>query len=102
MDNDADSIMTPHGGEDQDEMMQDSRAAFGYYRPDIKQIPDPLTYKEAVKKYRQHADPNMGEHIKNLKKLGLGYTIAKANKTVISTRQRSHGQELNRYLGVNP
>ena len=31
---------------------EDSTAAFGYYRPEIRAAPDPLTYVEAMRKYR--------------------------------------------------
>ena len=100
--NDGDSIMTHNeGGEGtNDEMLSDSRAAFGYYRPEIKHTPDPLTYKEAVKKYRQHAEPHMGEQIKNLKKIGMGNMIARVNKPYSHARQRSDGNDMTRYLGV--
>ena len=56
----------------QDELMQDSAAAqFGYYRPEIRAIPDPMSYKEAVRKYRQTADQGIADHSRHMKKLGI-------------------------------
>ena len=37
----------------EDSLFENSRAAFKVYRPECKTIPDPLTYREAVKKYRK-------------------------------------------------
>ena len=49
-----------------DELMMgnDSKTAFALYRPEIRKITGPLTYKQAVKKYRQNAEPHLGEHQK--------------------------------------
>ena len=82
----------------QDELMQDSRAAFGLYRPEIKQVPDPMSYKEAVRKYRMHADPHMGEYSKVMRKLGNHQTMLKMAKAK-NQRHKSTGHELGKYLG---
>ena len=54
-----------------EELMQESHAHYGFYRPEVRQIADPLTYKEAVRKYRQHADPPMTDHMQRMRKLGV-------------------------------
>ena len=71
------SIMSPTAGDDEfnqinghDYLMQDSRAAFAYHRPEIRGVPDPLTHKEAVKKYRQHADPSLYDYLGHMRKMG--------------------------------
>ena len=33
----------------------ESKAAFAVYRPEIRGIPDPLTYREAIRKYKRQA-----------------------------------------------
>ena len=50
---------------------EDSAAVFGYYRPEIRAAPDPLTFMEAKIKYRQHAEPHMAQRIKEMKRLGV-------------------------------
>ena len=37
----------------EDSVFESEQAHFKLYRPDCKTIPDPLTYKEAVRKYRR-------------------------------------------------
>ena len=54
-----------------DELMQDSHAQYGFYRPEIRNLNDPLTYKEAVRKYRQHADPHMSDQMRTMRKIGM-------------------------------
>ena len=70
------SIMSPTAGDEHynhmepDYLMQDSRAAFAYHRPEIRGVADPLTHKEAVKKYRQHADPNLYDYLGHMRRIG--------------------------------
>jgi len=65
----ANDDMNNNNGED--ELMQDSRAHYGLYRPEIRGLPDPLTYKEAVRRYRQQAEPHMAEANRQMKKIGM-------------------------------
>ena len=53
----------------EDTMATDPKAAFGYHRPEIRHTPDPLTHKEALKKYRKQADPHsMGDYGRSMKR----------------------------------
>ena len=52
--------------------MQDSRANFGLYRPEIREVPGPLTYKQAKRKYRMNAEPHMHDYAKTMRKMNLG------------------------------
>ena len=71
-----DSIMSPTGDEMHDEeLMHDSQAHYGYYRPEIRNLNDPLTYKEAVRKYRQQADPHMTDQMRVMRKIGVQNSI---------------------------
>lgn len=82
----------------EDELMQDSRAAFGVYRPEIRHIPDPLTFKEAKRKYRMQAD-NLDDHARRMKKLGTYRAIVKAGKTERNSSQINSNGEMGKYLG---
>ena len=73
-----------------------SRANFGLYPPEIREIPGPLTYKEAKRKYRMNADPNMIDYATKMKRLQLGIARKPSNP-----RGRSTNQELAFYIGQN-
>ena len=86
-----------------DELMQDSRCAFGIYRPEIKQIPDPLTFKEAKRKYRMQVD-TLDDHNRRMKKLSNYKAIVKT----VGGHERHQSQlapgsavtaEMGKYLG---
>ena len=86
--------MSPTGDEmHDDELMQDSHAHYGYYRPEVRNLNDPLTYKEAVRKYRQQADPHMGDQMRNIRKLGMNQTsyLGKAQGALRTPRTRTTG-----------
>lgn len=99
--------MSPHGEETiaqmvpnmDDELMQDSRAAFGVYRPEIRHIPDPLTYKEAKRKYRMQADTNLDDHSRRMKKLSTYKAMVKAGPYERTSNQIVPGGEIGKYLG---
>mmetsp|Transcript_19065 Transcript_19065/g.22479 ORF Transcript_19065/g.22479 Transcript_19065/m.22479 type:complete len:152 (-) Transcript_19065:215-670(-) len=74
--------------------LMDSNPHFGLYRPEIREAPGPLTYKEAKRKYRMNADPHMGEYAKAMRKYNLGVSRQASNQ-----RGRSVNQELTGYLG---
>ena len=61
-----DSIMVPTGDEiDQlniEDLGPESRAVYGYHRPDIRNPPEPLSHVQAVRKYRKQADPNISDY----------------------------------------
>ena len=80
-------------------MMADSRAAFAIHTPAIGKMIDPMTHKEAVKKYRMQHDPVMSDYARNLKKMGIQHMASKTNTKSSRTRGSSLGQDLSKYLG---
>lgn len=58
----------------------DSKAAFAVYRPEIRGIPDPLTYREAIRKYKRQAQPmNIDHHANQFKKRLVARAHRKTN-----------------------
>ena len=48
---------------DHDDLETDSKeAAYAIYRPEIRNMPDPYTYREALRHYRDSNNPNMEEY----------------------------------------
>ena len=82
-----------------DELMQESRAHFCLYRPEIRTIQDPLTYKEAVRRYRQQAEPHLAEHNRQMKKIGVKQMDHKA-RSQTRGKPMGHPPDLGTYLGV--
>ena len=59
----------------------ESKAAFAVYRPEIRGIADPLTYREAIRKYKKQAVPMyMEDHARNFKKR----LVARAHRKNVS------------------
>jgi len=54
--------------------MDESGATYALYRPEIKEHPGPLTYKEAKRKYRmtEGEPPSMADFATKMKKLQVG------------------------------
>lgn len=79
-------------------VIADPKAAFGYHRPEIRHVPDPLTHKEALKKYRKQAEPHgMGDYGRNIKR-GMGQNNSVRNST--SRINKNSSKDLSNYLGA--
>ena len=82
-------------------MNESNRAAYAVYRPEIRGMPMPKTYLEAKKKYNHGAQPQLTEHARHMKKLGITQKIVGYKKEG-EHRNKSLGQDLNKYLGSRP
>lgn len=90
----------------EDELLQESHACYAYYRPEIRNLNDPLTYKEAVRKYRQQADPQMSEQMRAIRRTGnktMHFAKPAAYRSPISrsNNKTSIVNDLGKYLGKN-
>ena len=85
-----------------DEIINESnQAAYALYRPEIRGMPMPKTYLEAKKKYNHGAQPQLADHQRHMKKLGITQKIVGYKKEG-EFRNKSIGQDLNKYLGSRP
>ena len=64
-------------------------------------MPMPKTYLEAKKKYNHGAQPQLADHQRHMKKLGITQKIVGYKKDS-EFRNKSIGQDLNKYLGSRP
>ena len=96
-----DSILSPAHPDDVSELRR-SRAAFAMHQPEIRHVPEPLTHKEAVKKYRQMETNYMMEHQqKKMRKLGQYTTSSRERKAAARNKSMNISAiGINQYLGT--
>jgi len=61
-----------------EQLILNSRANFGLHPPEMREVPNPLTYKEAKRKYRMH-EPTMTDYAVKMKKHQLGIARKPSN-----------------------